>query len=462
MASRKIAQELAKFLRREVKEKSAEWGELYKLKRLTSVKTGLPNLPKLTILGEPWLSYIIAVKSGSEVRLYYYNQKGVLEHGDTFRNEETQILDNIQKKSKRLYRYPTKKKTESIVDITKEYDLKFRATWKKIAQIHNIPKKQQRSRPVIKVVTTEYSGIFNTKSEGFFIYIPLNSHNLQHIFVFYSFYFLLPSPIRKNHIISENIALRLYDSFMGYDSIIPKLKALIGETIDCLGEWSGFSTHEILFFLNRLCLYNTEKWETSDFNALRSLYKGKIPKVTRNDLHEVYCKISAITGNQFLSFLASLLSFPLEMKCSPSNLKEYEYSRIYLSIQRGRLTHIHNYLKENHLILTQGLQKAIREVLQFWYANVLEISSEGHDPLSYQIKNKSDLTIVLDMAYLVSSSGSKTVLDSQKNILLPDSETDISFSFCARELESIISIEYHIIENERNMDKTIFTGKIRL
>ena len=91
MVSRKITKELATFLRREVKAKSAEWGELYKLKRLTSVKTGLPNLRRLTILSEPWLSYIIAIKSGSEVRLYYYNGTGVLQHGDTVRNEETQL-----------------------------------------------------------------------------------------------------------------------------------------------------------------------------------------------------------------------------------------------------------------------------------------------------------------------------------------------------------------------------------
>ncbi|MHA1541592.1 MAG: hypothetical protein ACTSQH_01275, partial [Candidatus Hodarchaeales archaeon] len=219
MVSRKITKELATFLRREVKVKIAEWGELYKLKRLTSVKTGLPNLPRLTILSEPWLSYIIAIKSGSEVRLYYYNSTGVLQHGDTFRNEETQILEDIRKKSKRLYRYPTKKKDLSIVDITKKYDILFLTIWKQITRNLRISKKRQESRPVIKVVAASYSGIFNTKLEGYFIYVPLNSLNLQHIFTYYSFYFLLPLPIRKNPNIAESLALRLYHSFKEGDSI---------------------------------------------------------------------------------------------------------------------------------------------------------------------------------------------------------------------------------------------------
>ncbi len=462
MVSRKIIKVLASLLRKEVKAKSAEWGELYKLKRLTSVKTGLPNLPRLTILNEPWLSYIIAIKSGSEVRLYYYNYKGVLQHGDTFRNEETQILEDIQKKSKRLYRYPTKKKDLSIVDITKEYDILFLSIWKQITQNLRISKKRQKSRPVIKVVATVYSGIFNTKLEGYFIYIPLNSLNLQHIFTYYSFYFLLPLPIRKNPNIAESLALRLYDSFKEGDSILPQLKEDGGKTFDYIEEWKCNSTLEILNFLDRLCLYNTEEWKSSDFIALRTLYNSKLPKVSRNNLHEVFCQISTITGNSFLSLLAAILAFPLEKKCSSFSLNESDISQIYFFIQNGRIIRIHNLLKENLETITQGLQKAIKEALQYWYSNVLDVSCEINDFCTYTIRNKSDLTIFLDNAKLISTSGSKITLDYQKHLILPDSEVNLSFSSYTEELDSIISLNYHLVEDEKNIRNPIFTGKIKL
>jgi hypothetical protein len=462
MVSRKITKELATFLRREVKAKSAEWGELYKLKRLTSVKTGLPNLPRLTILSEPWLSYIIAIKSGSEVRLYYYNGTGVLQHGDTFRNEETQILESIQKKSRRLYRYPTKKKDLSIVDITKEYDILFLAIWKQITRNLRISKKRQETRPVIKVVATAFPGIFNTRFEGYFIYIPLNSLNLQHIFVYYSFYFLLPLPIRKNTNISESLALRLYDSFKEGNSILEQLKEDGGKTFDSIEEWKCNSALEILNFLDRLCLYNTEEWKSSDFIALRALYNSKLPKVSRNNLHEVFCQISTITGNSFLSLLATILAFPLEKKCDSFSLNESEISQVYLFIQNGRIIRVHNFLKENPETITQGLRKAIREALQYWYSNVLDVSCEIKDSCSYTIRNKSDLTIFLDNAKLISSSGSKTSLDNQKHLILPDSKVNLSFSSYTKELDSIISLNYYLLKDEKNIGNPIFTGKIKL
>jgi len=462
MVSRKITKELATFLRREVKAKSAEWGELYKLKRITSVKTGLPNLPRLTILSEPWLSYIIAIKSGSEVRLYYYNSTGVLQHGDTFRNEETQILEDIQKKSKRLYRYPTKKKDLSIVDITKKYDILFLTVWKQITRNLGISKKRQEARPVIKVVATAYSGIFNTMFEGYFIYIPLNSLNLQHIFAYYSFYFLLPLPIRKNPNIAESLALRLYDSFKEGGSILPQLKENRGKTLDSIEEWKGNSAVEILNFLDRLCLYNTEEWKSSDFIALRALYNSKLPKVSRNNLHEVFCQISTITGNSFLSLLATILAFPLEKKCGSSSLYESEFSQVYLFLQDGRIIRVHNFLKENLETITQGLRKAIKEALQYWYSNVLDVSCGINDSFSYIIRNKSDLSIFLDNAKLISSSGRKITLDHQKHLILPDSELNLSFSSYKEESDSIISLNYHLVEDEKNIGNPIFTGKIKL
>jgi len=462
MVSRKITKELVTFLRREVKAKKAEWGELYKLKSLGSVKKGLPNIPRLTIFSEPWLSYIIAIKSGSEVRLYYYNNVGVLQHGDTFIKKEIQILEQIQKKSRRLHRYPPKKKELTIVDITKQYDSQFLYLWNQITIFLKIPKKRKRNRPVIKVVTTSYSGIFNTKTVDNFIYIQLNTPNLQHIFTYYALYFLLPSPIRQNSVIAESIALRLYDSYKKTDSILPQVTFHGEKTIDSIEEWKNNSSQEILTFLNRLCMYNTEKWASSDFRSLRNMYQTKFPEVSRNSIHQIFCQISRKTGNSSLSLLAAIMAFSFGKECKTFHPDETEVSQIYSWIKQGRLKRILYFLRKNQTTMSQGLQKATMEALQYWYANIMEISSDSKTPYEYRIKNKSDLAIILDNAKLINRSGRSTSLMFQKQLILPYSEKDLSFLSYTKESDCIISLNYFLVENEENIGKSVFTGKIKL
>ncbi|MCK4848373.1 MAG: hypothetical protein KAT16_05075 [Candidatus Heimdallarchaeota archaeon] len=462
MVSRKITKVLVTFLRREVKAKKAEWGELYKLKSLTSVRKGLPNIPRLTILSEPWLSYIIAIKSGSEVRLYYYNNLGILQHGDTFLKEETQILEQIQKKSRRLHRYPPKKKELTIVDITKHHDSQFFDLWNQITRHLKIPKKRRRNRPVIKIVTENHSGIFNTKTKGNFIYIHLNTQNLLHVYTYYSLYFLLPSPIRNNSVIAENLALRLYDSYKKTDSILPQVTFTGKKTIDSIEEWKKYSSQEILTFLNRLCMYNTEKWECSDFLALRNISQTVFPEISRNNIHQIFCQISKETGNSSLSLLAAVMAFSFGKECKTFHPDETEVSQIYSWIKQGRIKRILNFLRKNHTIVSQGLRKAIMEALQYWYANILEISSDSKTPYEYRIKNKSDLTIVLDNAKLISPSKSNTIITYQKQVILPYSEIILSFSSYTKEFDCIISLNYYLIENEANIGTSVFTGKINL
>jgi len=449
-------------LRREVKAKKAEWGELYKLKRVASVRKGLPNIPRLTILSEPWLTYIIAIKSGSEVRLYYYNNLGVLQHGDSFRKDEITILERLQKKSRRLHRYPPKKKELTIIDITKQYDSLFLDLWKQITHYLKISKKRRKNRPVIKVVATSLSGIFNTKIKGNFIYIQLNSPNLQHIFTFYSFYFLLPSPIRQNSTIAESLALRLYDSYRKNDSVLPQVTFEQEKAIDSVEEWKDNSSPEILDFLDRLCMYNTEKWGNSDFLALRNIYKTKLPKVSRNNLHQIFCLVSEKTGNSSLSLLASIMAFSLEKNCKSYHSDESEVSQVYSWILQGRLKLILDFLRNTIEIETQGLRKAIMEALQYWYANILDISSDINTPYEYKVKNKSDLTIILDNAKSLSPSGVSTPLSFQKHVILPDGEIYLSFSSYTKGLEVIIGFNYFLVENKENIGTSVFTGKINL
>jgi len=462
MVSRKITKELVTFLRREVKAKKAEWGELYKLKSVASVRKGLPNIPRLTILSEPWLSYIIAIKSGSEVRLYYYNNLGVLQHGDTFRKDEIPILERLQKKSRRIHRYPPKKKELTIIDITKQYDSQFRDLWNQITHHLKITKKRRRNRPVIKVVSTPHSGIFNTKIKGNFIYIQLNSPNLQHIFAFYSFYFLLPSPIRQNSAIAESIALRLYDSSRKNDSILHQVTFDAKKTIDSVEEWKDHSLQEILDFLDRLCMYNTEKWKTSDFLALRNIYKTQLPEVSRNNLHEIFCRLSERTGNSSLSLLASILAFSFGKDCKSYHSDESELSQVYFWILQGRIKRILDFLRNTTEMIPQGLRKAIMEALQYWYANILEISSNLNTPYEYRVKNKSDLAIILDNAKSLSPSGVSTALSFQKHVILPDGEISLSFSSYTKGLEVIISLNYFLVENKENIGTSVFTGTISL
>ena len=462
MVSRKITKELVTFLRREVKAKKAEWGELYKLKSLASVRKGLPNIPRLTILSEPWLSYIIAIKSGSEVRLYYYNNLGVLQHGDTFRKDEVNILERLQKKSRKIHRYPTKKKKLTIVDLTKQYDKQFLDLWNQISHHLKISKKRRRNRPVIKVATTSHPGIFNTRIKDNFIYIQLNSDDLQHIFTFYSFYFLLPTPIKQNSVIAESLALRLYDSYRKSDSILPKLTTISEMSFDSVEEWKEYSSQEIMSFLDRLCMYNTEKWVSSDFLALRNIYQNNLPNVSRNNLHQIFCLISEKSENSSLSILAVIMAFSFKKKCKTFHPDESEVSQVYSWILQGRIKRVLHFLRNDPTSVTKGLRKAIMEALQYWYANILELSSDSNTPYEYRIKNKSDFTILLDNAMIVNSSGSSTALPFKRNVILPDGEIDLSFSTCTKEVDCIISLNYFIVEKKENIGTSIFTGKINL
>jgi hypothetical protein len=112
--------------------------------------------------------------------------------------------------------------------------------------------------------------------------------------------------------------------------------------------------------------------------------------------------------------------------------------------------------------MTLGLRKAIKEALQYLYSNILDISSEIKDSYSYTIRNKSDLSIYLDNAKLISSSGREIALNHQKQLILPDSEVNLSFSSYTDDLEFIISLKYYLVEDEKNIGKPIFTGEIKL
>ena len=85
-----------------------------------------------------------------------------------------------------------------------------------------------------------------------------------------------------------------------------------------------------------------------------------------------------------------------------------------------------------------------------------------YNTLSYQYQinaNNADGTILATGEISIKSQTIRFDL-SVDNI--SDSEVNLSFSSYTEELDSIISLNYHLVEDEKNIGNPIFTGKIKL
>ncbi len=459
MVSRKITKELVSFLRREIGEKKAEYGELYRIKRHALVKKGLPNIPELTIFREPWLSYIAVIKSGSEIRLYYFDTHGVLQHGDSYKHEGETIINELQKKVKRLYRYPIEKKEISIVDVTKQYDKKFSEVWRQVANYLGVTKRIRQNRPVIKVSPKNYKDIFQTQTVNQFIHIPIDSKEQMAKFIYFSFYYLLPEPIKLNEKVGKSVAWRMLLSYKKSKIFLSEESLQISSQFYSLEEWDQYSPKEIRDMLMRLCLYHTTRWEERDLLTLAELSQHEIPSVTRQNLPHIFCKMAVASKNSTILLLTLILAFPFEGKCEGFNGEKNDHFKIYSWLNNREIKKIHNFLNKNTPnTLSKGLHKAIRESLEFLYANILNITSSSQKTSEFNIRNTSDMYITLSDTFQILPDGQEISFPFQEITIHPYSDSVIRFPPDKMSENLCISIRYHLSEEKGG--HYLFTGKI--
>ncbi|MHA2203396.1 MAG: hypothetical protein ACW991_06880, partial [Candidatus Hodarchaeales archaeon] len=158
MVHRAVKKELMKFVRREVKEKGADWGELRRIKRHVVVKKGLPSVPSLVINTDAGLSYMVLIHWKKEIRLYLFDLEGNMLHGLSYFSSFEEVSKDLHSKSKKIARHPPLEKKITRAQQNYQLDRKFQQIWVRLAKILRISKSQRRHRPLIKGIPQEADG----------------------------------------------------------------------------------------------------------------------------------------------------------------------------------------------------------------------------------------------------------------------------------------------------------------
>jgi hypothetical protein len=458
MVSRKITKELVSFLRREIREKKAEYGELYKLKRHALVKKGLPNVPELTVFREPWLAYTILIKSGSEIRFYFFDTHGVLQHGDTYKHEVEMIIHELQKKARRLYHYPIKKKEPGIVDLTKQLDKKFSEVWRQVTNYLAVTKRVRQKRPVIKVSSENFQEIFQSQNVDQYIHIPL--HSKEHIgaFIFFSFYYLLPEAIKLNKKVAQSIAWRMLLSYKKVNVFISDETFHQASQLYLLEEWSNYTPKEINHLLSRLCIYYTSCWEDNVLLTLVELCQPALPSVSRKNISKIFCRLAVTTNNPRMFLLASILAFPFNDRCEEFTVEMEDNIKLYSWFINRKIRKIRNFLASPPTMDSKGLHKAIKESIEYLFANIINITSSSQNSFSYSFENLSDLFILLTDARQTFPNGKEVGFPFRETMILPYSKAIVVFSPDRMNENSCINLKYHLLEEKGS--HPLFIGNI--
>ncbi|MFX0095011.1 MAG: hypothetical protein ACFFBD_24965, partial [Candidatus Hodarchaeota archaeon] len=104
--SEEVEKQLTHFLRREVKEKRAQLGELRLFKQTSKVKRGI--LPSLHIKEQGITKYAVYISLGPSFRIYFFSAAGQMLGAQTF--TDSNIFAELKKQSRKLYGYPPKEK----------------------------------------------------------------------------------------------------------------------------------------------------------------------------------------------------------------------------------------------------------------------------------------------------------------------------------------------------------------
>ena len=460
MVHREVKKELMKFVRREVKEKGAEWGELRRIKRQVVIKKGLPSVPSLVINTDAGLSYMALIRWRKEARLYLFDAEGSMLHGHSFFSSFEEVYRDLRSKTKKIARYPPPEKIPSRVQQNYQLDKRFQQVWVRLAKILRISKSQRRKRPLIKGILHEADGIFGTKLEKNFIHIPYQSSKLGAIFYYYALYFFLPSSIQQNEALAEALAFKLLTSFkqLKCKSIMKNRESL--KILQKLDLWDSLEPLEILNLLKKVTLYYDHPWETQDFLSLVKLPLNLIKIPSRQNIPKLFCQLFTISQNEDFLTLANFLGLPFNFECTIPRKMSEDSSLLFSWLKSWQFSEVLSYLQKNRLTLTKGRIQAIKEALNFQYTNVLQI--ELTEKGIFEIKNKSDIPIVLTSAIQILPDGTETEIAFQKVTL--KSNSTILFDLKSLNIadQYPLRIQYLLVKSLESISRPVFAGTLVL
>ncbi len=461
MVRREVPKELMRFVRREVKEKSADWGELRRVKRHVILKKGLPNVPNLVLQSDSGLSYLVIIQWRKELRLYLFDSDGKMLHGHSFFPPLQDVYKDIRSKSKKIARYPKLEKVLTLAEQSHQLDKRFHQVWSRLARLFRISKKNRRKRPLIKCIHQKADGIFGTRVENDFIHVPYQSSELRVIFTYYSLFFFVPHPFRQNEDIVEAIAFK----------VLTSIKQFGGESLDGarnssnifrqLDPWNHLTASEIMSLLKKMAVYNDTWLRESDFLALVNCPVSLVRNPSRQNLPKIFCEMFSLNQNEIFLTLANILGLPFGFECQiPSNLLQKESLQAYFWIKSWQFSNILLYFQEKRLTLAKGHIRAIEEALNYQYTTVLEINLISKTSGTFEIKNNSDLPVILAGAVLAFPDGSETETSFQAVTISAQSKTILDLNSLKIPRDSPIRFQYSLTRSPDDITQPIFTGTL--
>ena len=444
------------FIKVEVIEKKADWGELRRVKEKIIVKKGLPNLPSLIFHSTEGLSYFALIRWKNELRVYTFNQEGVILDGQSFINNLDATYKEIKSKSKKVSRYPPIQKPKSLSQSSSELDLKFKLFWEKLAQKFEIPSKTRKNRPLIRGVDHEKNGIGTTFIDGKFIEIPIKSSEKSILFTYYCLLFFLPSNFDRKSEISDLLIQFLLRKF-------PKFRGKIAEDGLYLfskkfSNWNHLSIKEIYKVLYRISEYYTENWETTDLINLFDY-----PMLQKNGISEsvtdIFCYLYKESRKSSFLLLSNLIGIPYSHYCNDIDLLQDSLPiQICNSLRNFNFMPVLSALSSKIPLFNKGQLKALREGIQYQYAKSVRILNVSNKLI--ELYNKSDLVILITIITQLLSNGTEKVVF--ENEILMDPKTSIKLNI--KDYQNIehtpLRLNYQILLSMESKQTPLFSGTL--
>lgn len=460
--TRHVEKELMRFVRREVKEKGADWGELRRVKRHVVVKRGLPNIPNLVLQIDSGLSYMGVIQWREELRLYLFDVEGKILHGQSYYSNYQnlqEVYKDIKGKSKKIARYTTSEKTLTLSQRNYELDKRFQKIWIRLAKMLQVSKSHRRKRPLIKGMSQEADGFLGTKMDDNFIYVPFNSPYLGAIFYYYSIYFFLPYSIQQNEDLGEALALKLLITFKQFKHKIIMNDRASSHIMQKMEPWDSLEIIQVFNVLKKVSIYYDSPWKTQDFTSFVNLPISLIKNPSRKKLPKIFCQLFSLCQNENFLALANFLGLPFNIECTiPTKMVGNWIISLYINIKTWNFLKVIEILKIKRISLTKGQQQAIEEAINFQYASVLQVKLP--ETGIFEIKNRSDSPIILTSAIQIFPDGTETEIPFQKLILKVKSTFLFDVNSLGLKYQTPVRIQYIIVKSPEDVLQPIFVGTL--
>ncbi|WP_455141950.1 hypothetical protein [Candidatus Hodarchaeum mangrovi] len=456
MTRRNLRKEIMSFIKLEVAEKKADWGELRRVKERIIVKKGLPNLPSLIFHTTEGLSYFALIRWKNELRVYSFNQEGVIIDGQSFMDDLEAAYKEIKSKSKKVSRYPPIQKPKTLAESSSELDLKFKFFWENLAKKFEIPSKTRKNRPLIRGVDHERTGIDETAIDGKFIEIPIKSFEKSFLFTYYCLLFFLPSNMERESKISGFLIRFLLSKF-------PKFRGKITEgDLDSISrkfaKWNHLSIKEIFKVLYRISEYYTENWETSD---IIGLFEYSLPQDLRisEGLVEIFCHLYKESRKTSFLFLSNILGIPYSHYCNKTDLLQDSLPiQICNSLRNFDFIPVLSALNSNRPHFNKGELKALKEGIQYQFSKSVKILSVSNNMI--ELYNRSDLVVLITLITQLLSSGTEKVVFEDKIPINSQSSIRLNIKDYQNIEHTPLRLNFQILDNIKSNQSPLFSGAI--